>query len=752
MSRRANWLVLAVALATGLAGCGGGSSGGGAAPGGGAGGGGGGGGGGNPVSGLAARPANSTCVAPAAPTPASGVALTAAFPNLPGLSMPVALLQAPGNSARWYVVEQGGRVRSFANDPAASSLSLVLDISGQVVLGAESGLLGMAFAPDFATSGLVYLSYTGPGTGGAALTSYISRFKSNDGGLTIDPASEDIVLSLAQPFANHNGGNIAFGPDGFLYIGFGDGGSANDPDGNGQNTGTWLGAMLRIDVSTPPFSTPPYGIPAGNAFPGGSCAAGTCPEIYAWGLRNPWRWSFDSASGKLWAGDVGQNTWEEIDRIEVGRNYGWNRCEGAHPLGGGAGTACNDPALVDPVAEYGTGVQGRCAVTGGYVYRGSTIPSLQGTLFYGDFCTGDVWGLDTTQAGATPQLLIPASGRNISSFAQDAGGEVYVLDYGSGGPDGGVYRIDPRGGGSTVPSQLSATGCVSATDPTQPADGLIPYDINALFWSDGAQKERFLALPDTAFIDIDPDDDWSFPVGTVLMKHFRLGGRLIETRLLMRHTDGSWAGYSYEWNAAGTDATLVPGGKTRTINGQQWIYPSGGECLRCHTAAAGRVLGPETAQMNRDFTYPSTGITANQLTTFEAIGLFSAPLAADPANLPALLDPYGGGDRSGRARAWLHTNCAYCHRPNGPTPASINLDYRAPVANMNLCNAVPLHGDLGINGARLVTPGDHRLSLLWERMQRRDSFGMPPLGSTLIDTAGRQLLLDWIDAMNQNCL
>ena len=741
MIRRGGWMLVGV-LVIGLAACGGGGSGGddGAGAGGGSGG-----GGGNPVSGLAARPSNTTCVAPAAPTPASGVALTAAFPNLPGLSMPVDLVQAPGNSSRWYVVEQGGTVRSFANSPTANNLSLVLDISSKVVLGFESGLLDLAFAPDFATSGFVYLSYTGPGTGGSALTSYISRFRSSDGGLTFDPASEVVVLSLAQPFDNHNGGHIAFGPDGFLYIGFGDGGSANDPDGNGQNTGTLLGAMLRIDVSTLP-----YGIPAGNAFPGGSCAAGTCPEIYAWGLRNPWRWSFDSANGNLWAGDVGQNDWEEIDLIEAGNNYGWDVCEGAHLTG--SSTACNTPAFTDPVAEYGTGVQGRCAVTGGYVYRGSAISSLQGTLFYGDFCTGDIWGLDTTQAGATPQLLIPTSGRSISSFAQDAGGEVYVLDYGSGGPDGGVFRIDPQGGTSTVPSQLSATGCVSATDPTRPADGLIPYDINALFWSDGAQKERFLALPDGEFIDIDPNDDWSFPVGSVLMKHFRLGGQLIETRLLMRHTDGSWAGYSYEWNAAGTDATLVPGGKTKTINGQQWIYPSGGECLRCHTAAAGRVLGPETAQMNRDFTYPSTGITANQLTTFDTIGLFSSALAADPANLPALLDPYGGGDRTGRARAYLHTNCAYCHRPNGPTQANIDLDYRVPVANMNICNVAPDHGDLGINGARIVTPGDHARSLLWERMQRRDSFGMPPLGSTLVDTAGRQLLLDWIDAMNQNCL
>lgn len=701
-----------------------------------------------PASGLSARPSNTTCIAGDKPAGSANITLVQVFTGA-GFASPVRMLQAPGDSTRWFVVEQGGIVRSV--DIASGNTAVVLDISARVdTTEFEGGLLGMAFHPDFQTNGFVYLSYTAAGSGGGvALVSRVSRFTSPDAGSSIDPASETILLSVDQPFGNHNGGHIDFGPDGFLYIGLGDGGSAGDPLGHAQNTATLLGALLRIDVNVSAqelASGTTYKIPPGNPFAASSnCAAGNCPEIYAWGLRNPWRWSFDPANGKLWLADVGQDAWEEVDQIINGGNYGWNIREGAHCFNAGS---CAATGLIDPLAEYDHS-QG-CSVTGGYVYRGSAIPALQGIYLYGDFCSGRIWGLDDAPSPATTQVLIDNSGLTISSFAQAPDGEVYVLDHGGGG----IYRVDPQpGSGGTVPSRLSASGCVSASDPRQPAAGMIPYDINAPFWSDSAVKERYLAIPDNAFVSINQNDDWDFPIGSVLMKHFRLAGKLIETRLFMRHSDGSWAGYSYEWDASETDATLLSAGKTKLINGQQWVYPSGAQCLICHTAAAGRVLGPETAQMNRDFTYPSTGITANQLDTFSAINLFNAGLSAPTAGLPRLLDPFGASsDVHGKARAYLYTNCAPCHRAGGTAPVAIDLDYRTAHANMNICNAAPQAGDLGIAGALVVAPGDHARSLLWVRMQRRDAPAMPPLGSTLVDTAGAALLQAWIDGMGVNCL
>jgi glucose/arabinose dehydrogenase len=245
---------------------------------------------------------------------------------------PVALLQAPGDDSRWFVAEQRGVVWTFDNDPATDTASVFVDVSTVVTSGGETGLLGMAFDPDFRANGEVYLSYTG--SPGRVLTSVIARYRSMDGGLTLDPASEEVLLQVIQDFSNHNGGNIAFGADGFLYAGLGDGGSANDPNDRAQDTTNLLGAMLRIDVK----GGSPYAIPADNPFAGNApCTQGfggaPCPEIFAYGLRNPWRWSFDSLTRQLWLGDVGQADWEEVNVIEVGGNYGWRIREGAH---------CND--------------------------------------------------------------------------------------------------------------------------------------------------------------------------------------------------------------------------------------------------------------------------------------------------------------------------------------------------------------------------------------------------------------------------
>jgi uncharacterized repeat protein (TIGR03806 family) len=245
------------------------------------------------------------------------------------------------------------------------------------------------------------------------------------------------------------------------------------------------------------------------------------------------------------------------------------------------------------------------------------------------------------------------------------------------------------------------------------------------------------------------NNDWDFPNGTVLMKNFSVGTRLIETRLLMRHPDGNWGGFTYEWNAQQTDANLVQGGAVRDIGGgQQWIFPSEAQCLQCHTSAAGRALGPETAQLNRDFTYAHTGRTANQLLTLNSIGLFTPPIA-DPPSQPTMPDPAdAGAPLASRARAYLHTNCAQCHRPGGPTSVNLDLRYTTAFASTNTCNVSPQAGDLGLGaGARLIAPGNVANSILINRVNRRDASGMPPLGSNLIDAAGVTLLTQWVESL-----
>jgi uncharacterized repeat protein (TIGR03806 family) len=695
-----------------------------------------------PTGGLDQRPANAVCMAPVLPTGSTSVRLTDAYPNLPAFSNPIKALQRPGDNSRWYVLEQAGRVQSFANNPAVNTIEPVLDIDAQVAFNVgtndERGLLGMAFHPQFASNRFIYLYYIHNN----GSDSVISRWRSDDGGQTIDTGSEFVILRINQDAGNHNGGEIGFGNDGFLYIGFGDGGGSGDPRERGQDTTNLLGAMLRIDVD----GDSPFAIPADNPFAGNAlCASdhsGTtdCPEIYAWGLRNPYRWSFDSATGDLWLGDVGQGSWEEVDRIDRGGNYGWDCREGAHDFEP-AGCAQN---LIDPVAEYGR-TEG-FSITGGVVYRGSAVPALAGIYVFGDFGTGTIWNLASDGQGGFDRNELLRTSLGIAGFAEDVTtAELFVVDR-----SGRLYLFedDNSGGGTPLPNQLSAVGCFDRTDPSQPVSALIPYQPNASFWSDGADKERWLAIPDGETIAIGNDGDFDFPNGTVLAKHFRLRGQLIETRLFMRHPSGTWAGYTYEWDAQGNDATLVQGGRVASIQGQDWIYPSEAACLNCHTQAAGRSLGLEVAQLNSDLSYPATGRTANQLTTLDDIMMFSAPLAGDPSTLAALADPTdAAGSLTDRARAYLHTNCAGCHRPGGLAQGNLDLRFDISLATTGGCDVSPTLGDLGVANARIIAPGDADRSVLWLRMGVRDANAMPPVGSNLVDTGGRTLIRDWLQGL-----
>lgn len=342
-----------------------------------------------------------------------------------GLSFPVLVTSAPGDSSRLFIVEKGGTIRILRN--GAVLPTPFIDLSARVTKSMEQGLLGMAFHP---TDGRVVLSFTVPGSTGGG-RSRIATFRTGANPDVLDPATEALVLEVDQPYSNHNGGEVSFGPDGFLYVGLGDGGSGGDPQGHGQDRDDLLGSLLRLDID----HGTPYVIPPSNPFVG---QAGSRGELWNWGLRNPWRFSFDRGTGDLYIADVGQNAWEEVDVQPAaslgGENYGWNRMEGTHCYTSG----CSTSGLVLPLVEYNH--DDGCSITGGYVYRGAAIPELVGTYFYGDYCEGWVRSFVYAGGRATEQKSWPtlSTGGQITSFGQDARGELYIVLAG-----GTIYRIAP---------------------------------------------------------------------------------------------------------------------------------------------------------------------------------------------------------------------------------------------------------------------------------------------------------------------
>jgi glucose/arabinose dehydrogenase len=382
-----------------------------------------------------------------------------------GLSSPVAFVPDPTLNSRQFVVEQGGRIR-VVQDGVVQATDF-LNLVGQITSGGERGLLGMAMAPDYATSGRFYVNFTDPSG-----NTVIARFLRSGNPAVADPASRFDLLwpsgvrYIFQPYSNHNAGNLAFGPDGYLYIALGDGGSANDPENRAQNPAELLGKCLRIDVNVPVSNTVGYAIPPTNPFVSGG-PAGVLKEIWSFGLRNPWRYSFDMPSrggtGALIIADVGQGAWEEIDYEpagQSGRNYGWRVREGAHPNVTSPPPIYNPPTgLTDPIYEYGRSV-GQ-SITGGFVYRGNAVPALRGRYFFADYVQGRVWSLALTINPSTGEAMAsglidhtaelggsPVLG-NISSFGMDAGGELYVVNH-----TGGTIVQITGGGLPTAPANL----------------------------------------------------------------------------------------------------------------------------------------------------------------------------------------------------------------------------------------------------------------------------------------------------------
>ena len=688
------------------------------------------------IAGLDTRPASSTCIAWSRPDLGAEATLEPAFPNLQ-FNQLITAVQAPGDPDHWFVATQRGRILRFVNDPDTEESELLVNLN--VSFGGEMGLLSMAFHPDFAQNGELYVYGSWPSSApGVDHVSRILKLTSPDQGATFDADAAELVLEIDQPYANHNGGTLAFGPDGHLYLGTGDGGDGGDPDGNGQSLDTLLGKILRIDVD----GGDPYAIPEDNPFASGGGRA----EIYAWGMRNPFRMSFDPYNGDLWVGDVGQNRFEEISRVSSGQNHGWNIMEGFRCF---RAPQCDQTNLALPVVAYG-GAGGVRSVVVGEVYRGTAIPELDGVVLYSDYFDGEILGIvvDPISGEPSSRTVVAPTGRALVHYTRGADGEVYVADQNQGT----LHKLVPQSNEAPAnqpPERLTDTGCVDPAAPRNPAPGLIPYDLNHPFWSDGADKRRWLALPEDGHIEVGPTGDWTLPVGTVLVKQFERSGQLLETRLLMRHEDGGWGGYSYVWNAEGTEATLALSGAELSTPEGPWEVPSTGACITCHTPAAGGSLGLETGQLAREITYPSTGRTADQLLTLDAIGAFDPPLGLTSADVEPFVSLDAADVAEGpRVRDYLHVNCSMCHRdgPNGR--AEVDLRRTVELAQTGLCDP-PKVADLGINDALLVAPGAPERSILLSRLATRTDAAMPPLGSRQVDDAAVTVFQDWIATLTE---
>lgn len=675
-----------------------------------------------------------------------GVELVQAFPNL-NFSKAVQLATPLDGTGRLFVVEQGGLIRVFSNDVAAEDAQVFLDITDLTSAFGEQGLLGMAFHPRYITNGLFYVNYTAKGSGETVIARFqVSDRNPNQG----DPASQQILLTIDQPYANHNGGQILFGPDGYLYIGMGDGGSGGDPKGHGQDTKTLLGAMLRIDVDHPQNGKP-YGIPPDNPF--AESEDGSRPEIFAWGFRNPWRFSFDRLKGTLWVGDVGQDKIEEVDVVELGKNYGWNTMEGTACYKPAAG--CSKDGLMLPVAQYSHVDVGE-SITGGYVYRGRAVPSLYGSYVYGDFVTSQIliWKVGEQPPPVSGMLKAPG---NVAAFGEDEAGELYVVTY-----QNGLYRFvesEKQPEPVDFPQLLSDTGCFKDLASLEPATGVLPYSIQSPLWSDGARKQRYVVLPKDGVIEWDEGSGrLIYPVGTLFIKHFEWvtdpanpkASVRLETRFLVIG-EGEARGYTYRWNEPGTDAELLPGADVLRVNiggdnddAESWLwqFPSRTQCDACHTQASGYVLGADdVGQMNRN--EPIGG--QPQLATWAGWGLFNPPVGDIWIDLPRFANPYDdSASIDDRVRSYLHSNCSGCHMPGGAAGTDLDLRHDTPLALTQMCDEPPQKGDLGVVGAKLLKPGSPDESLLYLRMVHPGAYRMPPLGSSRVDEQAARLVRQWV--------
>lgn len=696
------------------------------------------------------------------PDPLPPYTTQVAFPKLK-FDEPLNLATTPG-SDRFYVAERYGKIYSFVNRPDSAQKDLLLDV-GKVTFG-------LALHPKFQDNGFLYVVHLNDPAKTEPEGTRLVRYQVPKGESKADPASAKLILTW--PSGGHNGGCLRFGPDGYLYISTGDGSGIADELQTGQDLSDLLGSILRIDVDHPDAGRN-YGIPKDNPFVG---QANCRSEIYAYGIRQMWKFGFDKA-GTLWAGEIGQDLWESIHIVVSGGNYGWSVQESLHPF---RPERKKGPSpIIPPIVEH-PHVDFR-SITGGFVYEGSRLPELRGTYIYGDYDTGRIWGLKYDKAAKklTEHSELSDGVLRIVEWGQDASGEMYFLDH-IGGQVHQLVKSKEQVATTIFPKKLSETGLFASTKDLTPAPGLIPYSVNSQLWSDGAVKERFLAIPGTGKIDYEaityPQPapgalpGYRFPNGTVAVKTFSMdleqgnpaSRKRLETRILVFEQipgtqemgDQVWQGYTYIWNDAQTDAELAdkngkdtvlkikdasaPGG----VREQTWHFPSRAQCTMCHTMPAKFVLGLNTLQLNKEHDYGG-GQVANQLTVWEKLGLFEKPLPEPVKKLARLVDYHDTkASITDRARSYLHSNCSHCHMKWGGGNAEFQLLTTLDLKDTGTVGTPPAHGAFGLAQPAIVSPGHPERSLLLHRMKLTSLGRMPHIGSSVVDKTGVSVVEEWL--------
>lgn len=670
------------------------------------------------------------------------------------LPRPIYLVEEPDDSGYLLVILQGGdrdkpsKIVRLKHDPAAEKAEPFFELPLRLIYA-------FAFDPEYRSNRSIYLFHHGA-VGQPKRSNRISRFQVvAEPQPHLDPASEQVIIEWDS--AGHDGGDLAFGPDGMLYLTTGDGSTDSDAHVSGQTLDDLLGAVLRIDVRIA-GDEKPYRIPADNPFVD---RPGARPEIWAYGLRNPWRMCIDQQSGQVWVGVNGQDLWETAHLVRPGENYGWSVYEGSHPffpnrqLGP---TPHVPPTIEHPHSEFRS-------LTGGVVYRGARWPELDGAYIYGDYSTGQIWGALHDGTKLVWQRKLADTSLQIAAFRVVGDGELMVVDNG-----GGLYRMRavPQAelekiAAQPFPAQLGETGLFLPGDLSQPAPGVIPYSLNSAAWNDGADTQRWMALPGDAHPTYNATAGWGFPDGTALVQTLSLEAQSgqpesrfkVETRVQLRQ-QGEWTGYSYRWNHDQTQAELVPkegasaefairdaaapGGARQ----QTWRFPSRTECAICHNRAANYVLGISGSQLHRDHDYAGATGVENQLQQLAAIGV----LSSEPKPPTPLASPFADDqDLELRARSYLHVNCSHCHVEAGGGNAKMDLRLSIAHEKMGVFDARPQHTTFGIADAMLVAPADPARSVLHQRISRRGHGQMPPLASNRIDSSGAELIARWISSL-----
>lgn len=672
------------------------------------------------------------------------------------------------------ILERPGSLFAISSNRTSSEKHLVLDT------GRTS--FGVAGHPDFRKNGFIFIMHVMGEEVDEQTGSRISRYTvSRQPPFQADPSSEQVIIEW--PRGGHNGGCLRFGPDGYLYIATGDGSGIADQLQTGQKIDDLLGSLLRIDVDSQADGRN-YSIPEDNPFIlRTGLHESTRPEIYSFGHRQLWKYSFDTATGDLWGGEIGQDLWEMVYRIKKGGNYGWSVREGSHPF------RPDRPQfrieIEDPVVEHSH--NDFRSITGGFIYHGSRLPELTGNYVYGDFDTGKIWTFRYSKEKVRGHRELADTAIRLVAFGEDQEDELYLLDYAGGRIHELVESPPAQETLSDFPARLSQTGLFASTRDHTPAAGVIPYNVNSPLWSDGAAKYRFLAVPGNGTIDFDDVNypqpapgappGWRFPDGTVLVKTFALQLETgnpesevrLETRILHhKKMDGPdngygaqvWRGYTYVWNRRQTDAFLLgrdsldreltirdpaaPGGSRK----QTWHFPSRSECTLCHTMSAKYVLGVNTLQMNRNFDYHGT--VANQISTLSHIGMFSTPVEQGTDDLPRLVSPQDdSATLDQRVRSYLHANCAHCHRKWGGGNAEFQLLAPLPIGETGTIDIKPDQGTFQLKEARLIAPGAPEQSLIYHRMNLLGLGRMPHIASSVRHEEAIQMVEQWIRQLTE---